>query len=468
MRNFEKGKILKNNTFKFLCMLAVLLTGIYIGSIQTYAVTNTSMNTAQYVNTDGTIYSGTTQVCDEEQYFKFTLTKSGRIKLNYKAYYPFGSSTYSSTLTPNIILYDENEEELKHSYGNSIDSVLNFFTYNKDFDLTKGTYYFVVSTGSYTGCSFDFSINFQSSNESFSETNGGINNTLLTSSKISLGKSYKGHIALNDTKDFYKFTLNSNCKLKMTLKTYFNRPRYYIYDSNGYEIYGKTDNFWNESSHIFNTTIYLNLNKGTYYLGIFAEGDYRLESEDTGNYELTLNVSAKYLSLNKSEVYMGKGKSYTLKSTVTPATKETVKWTSSNNKVATVNSKGVVYGKKPGYTYIKAVVGNNVYAYCTVYVKPGTTKITNVKSKAKVEDNRRTILIYWKKLGDIDGYKIYCSNSRYGKYRLADYPYNASTKSTYFYLKRHKTYYFKIRTFKYANSKTIYGNYSSVRKIRVK
>lgn len=468
MRNFEKGKILKNNTFKFLCMLAIILAGIYIGSIQTYAVTNTSMNTAKYVNTDGTIYSGTTQVCDEEQYFKFTLTKSGRIKLNYKAYYPFGSSTYSSTLTPNIILYDENEEELKHSYGNSIDSVLNFFTYNKDFDLTKGTYYFVVSTGSYTGCSFDFSINFQSSNESFSETNGGINNTLLTSSKISLGKSYKGHIALNDTKDFYKFTLNSNCKLKMTLKTYFNRPRYYIYDSNGYEIYGKTDNFWNESSHIFNTTIYLNLNKGTYYLGIFAEGDYRLESEDTGNYELTLNMSAKYLSLNKSEVYMDKGKSYTLKSTVTPYTNETVKWTSSNNKVATVSSKGIVYGKKPGYTYIKAVVGNNVYAYCTVYVKPGTTKITKVKSKSKVEDNRRTILIYWKKLGDIDGYKIYCSNSRYGKYKLADYPYNASTKNTYFYLKRHKTYYFKIRSFKYANSKTIYGNYSAVRKIRVK
>ena len=464
MENFEKGKILKNNTFKFLCMLAIVLAGIYIGSIQTYAVDNTSMDTAKSINTDGTVYSGSTTVQFEDQYFKFTLPKSGRIKLNYKAYYTSGR-VYS---TPGITLYDEDGEELKHSYGNDVDSVLNFFSYNKNFDLTKGTYYFVVSTSLYTGCSFDFSINFQSSNESFSETNGGINNTLLTASKISLGKNYKSHIALNDTKDFYKFTLNSNCKLKINLKTHFNRPRYYIYDSNGYEIYGKVDNFWNESSQIFNTTIYLNLNKGTYYLGIFAVGDYRLESEDTGNYELTLNMSAKYLSLNKSEVYMDKCKTYTLKSTVTPATKETVKWTSSNNKVATVNFKGVVYGKKPGYTYIKAVVGNNVYAYCTVYVKPGTTKITKVKSKAKVEDNRRAILIYWKKLSDIDGYKIYCSNSRYGKYKLADYPYNASTKSTYFYLKRHKTYYFKIRTFKYVNSKTIYGNYSSVRKIRVK
>ena len=136
MGNLEKGKILKNNTFKFLCMLAIVLAGIYIGSIQTYAVDNTSMDTAKSINTDGTVYSGSTTVQFEDQYFKFTLPKSGRIKLNYKAYYTSGR-VYS---TSGITLYDEDGEELKHSYGNDVDSVLNFFSYNKNFDLTKGAY----------------------------------------------------------------------------------------------------------------------------------------------------------------------------------------------------------------------------------------------------------------------------------------------------------------------------------------
>ncbi len=404
-------------------MLAIVLAGIYIGSIQTYAVDNTSMDTTKSINTDGTVYSGSTTIQFEDQYFKFTLSKSGRIKLNYKAYYTSGR-VYS---IPGITLYDEDGEELKHSYGNDVDSVLNFFSYNKNFDLTKGTYYFVVSTSLYTGCSFDFLINFQSSNESFSETKGGINNTLLTASKISLGKNYKSHIALNDTKDFYKFTLNSNCKLKINLKTHFNRPRYYIYDSNGYEIYGKVDNFWNESSQIFNTTIYLNLNKGTYYLGIFAIGDYKLESE------------------------------------------ETVKWTSSNNKVATVNSKGVVYSKRAGSTVIKAVVENEVTATCTVYIKPDTCKILKIKSGALVNKRRRTVVVYWQKLKDISDYGMYYSTSRYGKYKKADY-YGLLDTWTHadYTLKRHKTYYFKMRASKFAGRKVLYGNFSKVKKIRVK
>ena len=249
----------------------------------------------------------------------------------------------------------------------------------------------------------------------------------MTASKISLGKNYKSHIALNDTKDFYKFTLNSNCKLKINLKTHFNRPRYYIYDSNGYEIYGKVDNFWNESSQIFNTTIYLNLNKGTYYLGIFAIGDYKLESE------------------------------------------ETVKWTSSNNNVATVNSKGVVYSKRAGSTVIKAVVGNKVTATCTVYIKPDTFKILKIKSGALVNKRRRTVVVYWQKLSDISGYNVYYSTSRYGKYKKADYYFLIDTWNHRDYkLKRHKTYYFKMRASKSAGRKVLYGNFSKVKKIRVK
>ena len=53
------------------------------------------------------------------------------------------------------------------------------------------------------------------------------------------------------------------------------------------------------------------------------------------------------VGLNYSTIYLTKGKSKTLKATVSPsnATKKSVKWSSSNKKIATVNAKGKVTGK---------------------------------------------------------------------------------------------------------------------------
>ena len=88
------------------------------------------------------------------------------------------------------------------------------------------------------------------------------------------------------------------------------------------------------------------------------------------------------VGLNYSTIYLTKGKSKTLKATVSPsnATKKSVKWSSSNKKIATVNAKGKVTGKKAGSAMItvKAKDGSGKKAICNVVVTaPATTAKKN-------------------------------------------------------------------------------------------
>ena len=82
---------------------------------------------------------------------------------------------------------------------------------------------------------------------------------------------------------------------------------------------------------------------------------------------------------NRHTVSNGEGVTIYAEVTTTDGFKhDAVKWTSSNTKVATVDSEGYVTAKYPGTTTIKAttVDGTNKYASCTITVTQKITKIT--------------------------------------------------------------------------------------------
>lgn len=94
------------------------------------------------------------------------------------------------------------------------------------------------------------------------------------------------------------------------------------------------------------------------------------------------------ISLNKKSYVLGVGKTYTLKATVKSnfATNTKVKWTSSNKKIATVTSSGIIKGIKPGYATIRVTAqdGSGKYASCVVRIVRNVTKIKLNKASAQI------------------------------------------------------------------------------------
>lgn len=101
----------------------------------------------------------------------------------------------------------------------------------------------------------------------------------------------------------------------------------------------------------------------------------------------TCNVTVKDkevtdISLNKSATSMKVGSTIQLEASVTPADapKGTLKWSSSDNSIATVNSEGYITGIKAGVVNIVCASPGGVEASCTVTVKSGTDKVDNANS----------------------------------------------------------------------------------------
>lgn len=94
--------------------------------------------------------------------------------------------------------------------------------------------------------------------------------------------------------------------------------------------------------------------------------------ESTGSTEVTS------VTLNKSALSLEVGKTDQLSATVLPnsATNKSVSWSSNNEAVATVSSKGIVTAKKAGTAVITATAANGKSASCTVTVTGGSTEPT--------------------------------------------------------------------------------------------
>ena len=79
--------------------------------------------------------------------------------------------------------------------------------------LTGGDYYL----GTETANPYTMFVSVDSLSESFKETYDINNDTMATSSEITVGKQYKGVLAQNDDKDYYKFTLTDPSNLTVNI-----------------------------------------------------------------------------------------------------------------------------------------------------------------------------------------------------------------------------------------------------------
>lgn len=109
-------------------------------------------------------------------------------------------------------------------------------------------------------------------------------------------------------------------------------------------------------------------------------------------------VKPTAIALNKTSVSLGYGKSYQLKATFSPAntTDKRVTWTSSNPKVVSVSSTGVIKGLTPNASAVitcKSVSGGKI-AKCTVKVGAvATTGVKLSKTSLSIVAGKSTTLI---------------------------------------------------------------------------
>lgn len=93
----------------------------------------------------------------------------------------------------------------------------------------------------------------------------------------------------------------------------------------------------------------------------------------------------------------------------------------------------------------------------------------NISVAPKVKSKNHYAELTWNKVSNATGYKIYKSTTKAGPYELIKTVKSAKkVKYTDKKVKKKKTYYYKIVAYKAANSCTVYGKYSGVKKVKIK
>lgn len=304
-----------------------------------------TLDTATVVGFNQTVYGNITESTDRN-FYKITLPSSGEVSL----------TVDTNIECTNLYLYNSKYENIWERAGYNIGGLewdTNTMKAHGEYslDLIKGTYYLCVGKAGKTG-SFHFQMKFVSANESYAEPN----DTLSEATAITYGKKTYGQLAINDTKDFYKFTMSASGRLTLQVNTSIEWTELYIYDKNGSEVWARAGYNtgaleWDETSKKASATYNIDLNKGTYYLLFKPLGK-------TGNYnfEASLHMNSMKISLPYSSyVYNGKAK--------TPSV--TVKFGNTTLKKGTDYKVYYSNNTKPGKAKIK-IVGIGKY-YGTVY-----------------------------------------------------------------------------------------------------
>lgn len=138
-------------------------------------------------------------------------------------------------------------------------------------------------------------------------------------------------------------------------------------------------------------------------------------------------------------------------------------YTSSNKKIATVNSKGKVKAKKAGVCNIIVKVGNSK-AKATVNVRP---KKVTIKSAALTSTYANSAKVKWKKVTGASGYYVYYSANKKSGYKKVNVKGGSKTSVTIKNLTLGKTYYFKIKSYAKSGKKAVTSkDYSKVMSVK--
>lgn len=437
----------------------------------------------------GQKYNGNLEA-EECDVYKFTLNASGKLRIN-----SVGNKVGIWGI--DYIIKDEDNTEVWDATA-SDDSAIGQNKLNEEVELIKGVYYLEIKNNNFNHrFDYHFNVTYISANESFTETIYDNNNMLENSDIIKLDTAYKGQLAENDTRDFYKFTLNSSGEIKVFVNSQIKSFGYNIYDSEGEELLSREID-WDQDVGASRVNDYIYLTKGTYYFRIGESYEWK---DYTGNYLFSLG----FTSANESFVETGYGNNNSIDTSDKISLNTTYKGQIALNDEADFyrfyvpkKQKIVITIKESddlGYIILDSH-GNNIWskdnlewndkinsqtielnrgtyylnASCrswneaygnysfklTSLVKPLTPVIQSTK-----RINSSSIKIAWKPVSKVTGYQIYRSTTnKKGSYKLVKTVSSKYKEYTNTGLKTGTTYYWKVRAYRSASGERVYSNLS--------
>ena len=188
------------------------------------------------------------------------------------------------------------------------------------------------------------------------------------------------------------------------------------------------------------------------------------DSKKPQNSSTTNNLKKQKITKVSSAYKKSVGQSFTLK----PKAKGKITYKTGNKKVATVNSKGKVTVKGTGKATITVTAkATSTYSKSvkkiTVY---GVPKKTEMK---KLTAGKKKFTVQWKKDKKADGYQVqYSTDKKFKKNVKSVNVSKKSTKATVKKLKKGKTYWVRMHSYKKINGKKYYSGWGKVKSVKVR
>lgn len=354
----------------------------------------------------GKSYNGLFALNDEKTFYRLSLGSAGRLALR--------GACYVSSCT--VYVYDASGNE-RWSATYWRDSVTGRADFSENLDLTAGTYYIAFTNRGNYG-KFNFSTSFTSAGESFPEGQNGTDNVPETANKAQGGKTYKGQVALNDDKDFYKFEATGSGTVTVQGTSYAT-VSVHAYNEQMEEVVDRT--FWVDSgTGRVNFKVTFDVAKGAFWVCVGKHSG-------TGNYSFSVSGPVGTSSTPSSKLPAPSG----LKLQAVEKVGAKVSWgrvsgadgyvvmravagTGKYVKVGTVNSgaatsftdRSASSGTLYDYSVIAFTKSGSTYtrgewaAHKTVRTAPAAPKITSVSSSAS------GVRLTWTKCSGASGYVI--------------------------------------------------------------
>ena len=431
---------------------------------------NDSAATANTVK-NGKTYYGSTSSSSDKDYYKIKMSKAGYLQIK------FGHKNSQSTASCyNVVLYNKDNSEI-YKFTNT--GTETSYTSCK-LGLDAGEYYVCVSQAS-TLYSGDYTICLTQKAASGWETEN--NGDWASADNIQVGKAVKGVITgYSSDEDYYRFTLTKAQYINFSLaheKINDAGRSWYVtlYNANAKRGYQDYDHIYSYAGSTYTESSAVKLSRGTYYLKVQAfaknavDKEYTLCVNKIGNKKTSV-TSVKSTAYNKLKVswkvvpaaasyqiYRSTKKDGDYQNIKTIDSVGTSSWTDSSVKTG-----------KTYYYKIKVVVktqnGNQTSGFSNVKSAKAVPAKTTLKAKAS---NAKNVKLTWSKVKGANGYEIYRSNRKDGKYQKVK---TISKGGTTSYkdgkLKKSTTYYYKIRVYRKVDRKKVYGSYSSVVSVKTK